>query len=260
MPIDRWAASFYPHPPPIRVEHGIGTERQNGQMAQSWWSARLIEGMEEAGTSSRMKHGRRYARSGQIISLEISPGELRAAIQGSDPTPYVVVVRPPCRPDPELRRVDDELAARVGYSAELLAGELPRELTRTAGGTELVPRVWSELETSCSCPDEESPCKHLAAVMYIFAERIDADPWLLLEWLGRERVAPLDHLQSSTADAWPDAPWWPLRPGRGEPAVGNPGGGPRSALERLGALPEDSENELAGLYDRLRPSNPASSN
>ena len=30
-------------------------------MAQTWWSARLVGAMEQAGTSARMKHGRRYA-------------------------------------------------------------------------------------------------------------------------------------------------------------------------------------------------------
>ena len=54
-------------------------------------------------------------------------------------------------------------------------------------GTPLFPRSARDLEMSCSCPDWEVPCKHLAAVCYVLAEAFDLDPFGILAWRGRGR-------------------------------------------------------------------------
>lgn len=51
-------------------------------------------------------------------------------------------------------------------------------------------------------------------MLYVLADRLDDDPWLLLAWRGRTRNDVLAHLTSDargTRDAV--APWWPLVPG-----------------------------------------------
>ena len=40
---------------------------------------------------------------------------------------------------------------------------------------------------SCTCPDWEVPCKHLAAVCYVLAEAFDDDPFGILAWRGKGR-------------------------------------------------------------------------
>jgi uncharacterized Zn finger protein len=40
---------------------------------------------------------------------------------------------------------------------------------------------------TCSCPDWEVPCKHLAAVCYVLAEAFDDDPFGMLAWRGKTR-------------------------------------------------------------------------
>ena len=37
----------------------------------------------------------------------------------------------------------------------------------------LLPGSYDELRATCTCPDAANPCKHLAAVYYILAERFD---------------------------------------------------------------------------------------
>ena len=49
----------------------------------------------------------------------------------------------------------------------------------------------------CSCPDWGVPCKHLAAVCYVLAERFDDDPFCMLAWRGRDREALLSALRRS---------------------------------------------------------------
>ena len=56
-----------------------------------------------------------------------------------------------------------------------------------------------DLEMSCSCPDWEVPCKHLAAVCYLLAEAFDDDPFGMLAWRGRGREKLLAALRRISA-------------------------------------------------------------
>lgn len=115
----------------------------------------------------------------------------------------------------------DAMSARVGFVARLLAGEVPPELEAAFddAGVPLFPRTWDDVRAECSCPDFGNPCKHIAAVLYVFADQLDDDPWLLLEWKGRTRdelLAPL-RARGGVSPARDDhglPPWWPLAPGR----------------------------------------------
>lgn len=72
------------------------------------------------------------------------------------------------------------------------------------------------MRADCSCPDWENPCKHIASVLYVFADQLDTDPWLLLRWRGRSRDEFLRPLQNRSGDEPPAdeiAPWWPFPPG-----------------------------------------------
>jgi uncharacterized Zn finger protein len=44
-----------------------------------------------------------------------------------------------------------------------------------------------DLKTDSNCPDYANPCKHIAAVYYILAERFDADPFLIFAMRGKEK-------------------------------------------------------------------------
>jgi hypothetical protein len=93
----------------------------------------------------------------------------------------------------------------------------------------------------CGCPDDAVPCKHIAAVLSVFAQRLDEDPWLLLAWHGKDRDALLASLQQDATQPIPsDLPPDP----------------PERALQRLGPLelpdaPADLPERLAELYRQL---------
>ncbi len=215
-PWQRYAESV-----PLPVEDGLATSKQRGAMATTWWSQRLVDVLESYGLGSRMRRGRRYTRAGQVLSLDVQAGMLVAQVQGSRRTPYVVTVASaPPSPD-QWVTLDAALGSRVGFVAQLLAGEVPHDLEdvfRTAS-VELFPGAWSKLDARCNCPDWESPCKHMAAVLYVFADRLDDDPWLLLAWRGRSREQLLEPLRARAGgNAEPAygsaiAPWWPFGDG-----------------------------------------------
>lgn len=263
---DRWDDPWrtFPASTPLKVEGGLATTRQRGAMAQSWWSQRFVEVLESYGLGGRMQRGRRYARIGQTVSLDISVGLLAAQVQGSRPKPYLVTVAVPPPSPEQWRVVDAALASRVGLAAHLTAGEVPPELEEVfaQAGAPLFPARWADLSARCSCPDTANPCKHIAAVLYLFADRLDEDPWLLLEWRGRDRAAVLAALGLGASGATVDevAPWWPLRPGESPAQSGSaqdvaamPPADPDAVLRRLADLDvqawhEPATTSLAALY------------
>lgn len=215
---DRW--NRYPPSTPLPTEGGIATTKQRGAMAGTWWSRRFVEVLESYGLGGRMSRGRRYARKGQVVSFEVSAGLLTAHVQGSRVTPYAVTIEAPMPTTTQWDKIDHAMRTRVGFAAQLLAGEVPAELEAVfdAAKAQLLPSTWAHLTTACSCPDYENPCKHIAAVLYVFADHLDRDPWLLLEWRGRTRDQILGHLRARAAGAAdrdespPVAPWWPFGP------------------------------------------------
>jgi hypothetical protein len=222
--------------------------------ANQWWSQRFTAVLEGYGLGPRMERGRRYARGGRV--------------QGSRATPYRVNVRSAAPSKAQWRALEEAMAARLGWTAQLLNGAVPRDLEQPfeAVGVPLFPRRWTDLQVRCGCSDDAVPCNHIAAVLDVFAQRLDEDPWLLLAWHGRDRDSLLAGLQR-TAPPSPAAqelpPWWPLGlrvcpQARLTPPDPLPPDPPERALQRLGPLelpglaPAELERRLAMLYGQLQ--------
>jgi len=101
-----------------------------------------------------------------------------------------------------------------------------------SAGTDLLPGP-GELQPRCSCPDWADPCKHAAAVCYLVAGALDADPFSLLLLRGRRRDEVLAALRARRRSA--EATMAP--PDRSQPAT-DPGVDAREAYQRsLAPLP-----------------------
>lgn len=206
---ERWdGGGWRPPSRPIPVEGGIRARSKRGSIGEQWWSRRFIDVLESLGMSGRLQRGRRYARAGQVLELEISSGYVTARVQGSRATPYKVRIQVDPLTTAQWRRVEQALAGQALFRARLLAGEMPAEIEDVFAqcGTPLFPRSARDLEMRCSCPDWEVPCKHLAAVCYVLAEQFDADPFGMLAWRGRGRDALLAALRGGgpASGAGPD--------------------------------------------------------
>ncbi len=64
-----------------------------------------------AGRSGRLSRGRSYARSGQVLNLDIKPGRIESRVQGSAPRPYKVKIEIKPLSEKEWKRVADAMAA-----------------------------------------------------------------------------------------------------------------------------------------------------
>lgn len=195
------AFSYYSHyerPQPLPAQGGIEARSRRGAIGETWWSRRFIELLESFGVGSRLKRGRNYARSGQVIELEVEPGVVLAKVQGSRYSPYRVRIRGKVLSEHQWRRADKAMAAQALPLARLLAGEMPHDIEELFASCKLTlfPRSKRELTASCTCPDSENPCKHIAAAYYILAERFDEDPFLIFAWRGREQDELVERLRA----------------------------------------------------------------
>ncbi|MGH9131132.1 MAG: SWIM zinc finger family protein [Acidimicrobiales bacterium] len=195
---------YWPPPSkPRKVEGGLKARSRRGKIGEKWWSQRFIAVLESFNMGARLERGRRYARSGQVLALEVTPGLVTATVQGSRVKPYRVLVAVEKLGPAEWERVEAAMAARAVFLAKLLAGEMPAEIEEAFAACSLsvFPRSRRDLDTACSCPDSANPCKHVAATYYLLAEAFDTDPFLILAWRGRTREQLLDGLRARRSAA-----------------------------------------------------------
>jgi uncharacterized Zn finger protein len=174
---------------PRLPSHGIKAHTRRGSFARSWWASRWITALERLVNPGRLARGRSYARTGQVVSLEVGREGVQAVVQGSRAQPYKVDIKFKRLSDAEWERVIDAMASEALYAARLLSGEMPEQIEDVfaAAGTSLFPSEKNDMRTSCSCPDTANPCKHIAAVHYLLGERFDEDPFLMFLLRGRSQ-------------------------------------------------------------------------
>jgi uncharacterized Zn finger protein len=184
---DHYDHDFYPESRPISTDKGLKAKSKRGEFTENWWAGRWIQSLERLMDANRLGRGKRYARQGQVLSIEEQAGAVVAAVQGSRTRPYRVDVELDALTDDQWERIVETLSQRPLFTASLLAGEMPEDIEEafTAAGVGLFPERGSELTTRCSCPDSARVCKHTAAVHYILGERFDEDPFLLFRLRGR---------------------------------------------------------------------------
>jgi uncharacterized Zn finger protein len=190
--------------PPADRRPTAGARRRRRGFGLTWWGEAWVTALEQRARldPNRLPRGRGYARGDTVGELTIAPGEVRAAVQGRRARPYQVRVRVRVLEAGEWDRVLDAIAAQIGHAAALLDGELLPEVADDvrSAGTDLLPGP-GELQPRCSCPDWADPCKHAAAVCYLVAGALDADPFSLLLLRGRRREEVLAALRARRRSA-----------------------------------------------------------
>ena len=166
-----------------------------------WWGDRFWAVMEAIGVARRLERGKRYARAERVLTVSIEPGLVTADVQGSRYEPYRVELNLRVFTDEEWERAVEALASQALFAAKLLSGEMPENIEDVFAEIHLplFPASTRELAMACSCPDEVVPCKHVAALYYVLAERLDEDPFLLFRWRGKSRELLLREIRRRRA-------------------------------------------------------------
>ncbi|MDI9918316.1 SWIM zinc finger family protein [Rhodococcus sp. IEGM 1379] len=146
---------------------------------RTFWGKAFVRVVEEIGDKPRVSRGRTYARSGQVLALDITPGIVTAEVQGSQLQPFVSTLQIDTLDQSDIDDIITKIRRVPGSLAALVSGAIPDMLA-----AQLVPEGPSAFRFDCTCPDDGWPCKHAAAVAYLTAERIDTDPLQLLVLRG----------------------------------------------------------------------------
>lgn len=193
MPVDP-SGRFFEGGRAIRVDGGIAVRAKRGKIGERWWSRRFVDILEGICDGGRLARGRTYARKGQVLDFDLSPGLVTGRVQGSRPDPYTVTIAIAAYDEAAWAAICTALGSQALFRAALLSGDMPHEIVDVFDGLGL-PLFPSSLDMRCSCPDWGVPCKHLSAVLYVLAEAFDDDPFLVLAWRGRGREELLSALR-----------------------------------------------------------------
>ena len=149
------------------------------RIATTFWGDAWAKNLERySDFATRLPRGRSYVRSGAVIDLQIVPGEVRALVSGTDV--YDVSIRIGPVTAGHWRDLRRDVSGAIDSVIELLQGHLSHSvMTRMCEPrTGLFPAP-NEIGFRCSCPDQAYMCKHVAAVLYGIAARLDNAPELL---------------------------------------------------------------------------------
>ena len=143
---------FHPESRPISTDRGLAARSKRGDFAANWWARRWIEALEHLLDPGRLRRGKRYAREGQVLSIEEGAGGVSATVQGSRSKAYRVEIALTPIGEQEWERVIDALADSARFSARLLASEMPADIEDafSQAGVSLFPARRGELKTGCN--------------------------------------------------------------------------------------------------------------
>jgi len=199
---------YFPPARPREAKGGIKAQTKRGAFGQSWWAKRWIAVLESFNIGQRLARGRSYARRGQVLSINISKGEVTASVQGTRATPYKITIKVKALSAARWKKLAKNLAGQAIFAAKLLAGEMPQDIEKAFEdvGLSLFPDKLKDLQTDCSCPDWSNPCKHIAAVYYLLGEEFDRDPFLIFKLRGMSREELVALLGETGRKSTPEKP------------------------------------------------------
>jgi uncharacterized Zn finger protein len=178
---EKLAAKEGREPCPVRSE--------GRELAKTFWGKKWCENLDRySSIANRLPRGQAYLRNGSVADLVIESGRVRAIVGGSEA--YTVSIQIGTLSRGAWKSIQKDCATGIETLFELLQGRFSTQvmtrLTQARGG--LFPEP-GEISMSCSCPDAAGVCKHIAAVFYGVAVRLDQQPELLF------RLRNVDHME-----------------------------------------------------------------
>jgi len=152
----------------------------------TWWGQQWLNALSNIDFSSRLPRGRSYANKGLVSELRIKNNQFSAEVQGSNDHPYQVNFFLPEFSINDKANLIALVTENLLHLSKLLNRELPSELKQACEyyDIQLFPNSWEDMKGACDCPDRAVPCKHMAAVLYLVANEIDKNPFLIFQLHG----------------------------------------------------------------------------
>ena len=149
----------------------------------TWWGKQWLNSLNNIDYSNRLPRGRTYANKGLARDIEFDNNIVTAEVQGSQRQPYKVKFTIPRFSASQKATIIGLITDNPFFLSKLLNREIPPNLNRLCQiqGIDIFPEKWDDLQGSCSCPDWAVPCKHMASVLYLIANEIDKNPFVVFQ-------------------------------------------------------------------------------
>lgn len=215
------------------------------EFGSNWWAKRWNKTLDGFGYASRLQRGKTYARAGNVLEMNITPGKIEAKVRGSRPRPYKISINVKVLSKDQWGKIIGIMSEKAIFSSKLLNGEMPENIEEAFENARLplFPERSSDLITDCSCPDFANPCKHIAAVYYMLGTEFDKDPFIIFRLRGMDKENLMENLR--------------ILRGRGNETTKVESGNDKGALDNEEPVKtlQDLEEELrsfTGIDDKLK--------
>ncbi|MDR2780856.1 MAG: DEAD/DEAH box helicase family protein [Holosporaceae bacterium] len=146
---------------------------------KTWWGKKWLDTFNGIDDENRLPRGRTYANKGTVSAVKINGSTVTALVQGT--YQYRVKVKFEAftwsQKDTIRRVIEKSPSILLSLMNKRLSSKLYKVLEGV--GINLFPTEWKEVQANCSCPDYAVPCKHIAALLYVICDKIDADPFVV---------------------------------------------------------------------------------
>jgi SNF2 family DNA or RNA helicase/uncharacterized Zn finger protein len=172
------------------------------QYGTTWWGQQWLNALNDIDYSNRLPRGRSYANKGAARDIQINDNKITAKVQGSRRSPYKVNISIPVFTGGERAKILGIITENPLLLSQLLNRELPSGLNQALlqEGIRIFPRAWKDVNGGCSCPDWAVPCKHMASVLYLVANEIDKNPFLVFQLKGFDIIKGLEGIGFSVSE------------------------------------------------------------
>ena len=170
------------------------------QIARTFWGKAWCDNLESyRDYENRLPRGRTYVRNGSVVDLQIASRKIMAMVSGSKI--YKVKVSIEGVGPARWKSLCADCSGGIDSLVELLQGRFSKGVMERLcrQDTGLFPRP-SEIRFTCSCWDNASMCKHIAAVLYGVGARLDESPELLFRLRSVDETELLSDLGSVLPD------------------------------------------------------------
>lgn len=176
----------------------------------TWWGKQWLAALSKIDNANRIPRGATYANTGKVRKISIDGNVISAEVTGHYASFYRVSITVP-EISSQTETLMNAIMSKPHIIASLANRILDPEILKIASDNsiKIFPEKWNDLKMRCSCPDYAVPCKHLAAVIYIMSQEIDADPFVLFRLKGidlleelRKRKVNIDSAALASAPKW----------------------------------------------------------
>ncbi len=130
--------------------------------------------------SGRIMRGEDYYRNGNVTGVQVLEGRIACKVAGSQNEPFEVTLTFPYRSSDKLRAAYSTIADTTNGMKMVREGHLTSSML-----DQLIGEPEESIYYDCSCPDRSLVCKHAVASAYVVAEKMTANPAMVLDMRGQ---------------------------------------------------------------------------